>query len=213
MISHIPVFPSTHLSFPVTACGGTSETKTCGIWNGYHLAYRFLLHPYNYPSTRIWNLNIIKAVCELSLWSLKMDLLFVNVLVSLLSAVVMMTGIVYILTYILGSFSSKSGSMSLRVVLYSLSYFFGSTIFLFMGVEWLTDVASARAQGGQSFYLNIGASALALAALLNLICGILTVFLYLRGQTSLSLTLQRASNGIRTRLKSRQHKTSKKRES
>lgn len=159
------------------------------------------------------DLNIIKLVSENSLWSLKMDLTVVNVLVSLFSAAVMMGAIIYILTYIIGSYSSRSGSMSLKVVLYSLFYFFGSTIFLFMGVEWLTEVARTRTQGGQSFYLNIGASALALAALLNLLCGFLTVFLYLKGQISQSLTLHRISNSIRTRLKSRQRKVSKERKS
>jgi len=159
------------------------------------------------------DLNIIKLVSENSLWSLKMDLAVVNVLVSLFSAAVMMGAIVYIVTYIIGSYSSRSGSMSLKVVLYSLFYFFGSTIPLFMGVEWLTEVALMRAQGDQSFFLNIGASALAMAALLNLLCGSLTIFLYLKGQISQSLTLYRISNSIRTRLKSRQRKVSKKRES
>ena len=159
------------------------------------------------------DLNIIKLVSENYLWSLKMDLAVMNVLLSLFSAALMMGAIIYILTYIIGSYSSRSGSMSLKVVLYSLLYFFGSTIPLFMGVEWLTEVARARTQGGQSFYLNIGASALALAALLNLICGFLTVFLYVKGQISLGQTLQRVSNNIRTRLKSRQREVSKERES
>jgi len=136
-----------------------------------------------------------------------MDLISINTVVSLLGAVEMMIAIVYILTYILGTYSSKSGSMSLRFVLQSLLYFWGSTIFLFMGVNWLTDVAISRTQGGEGFYLNIGASALALAALLNILCGFLTAFLYVRGQTSLGLTLQRASDSIRTKLKSRQRKT------
>jgi hypothetical protein len=140
------------------------------------------------------------------------DLISINVVVSLLGAVEMMVAIVYILTYILGTYSSKSGSMSLRFVLQSLLYFWGSTIFLFMGVNWLTDVAISRTQGGEGFYLNIGASALALAALLNILCGFLTAFLYVRGQTSLGLTLQRASDNIRTKLKSRQRKTSNNRE-
>jgi hypothetical protein len=140
------------------------------------------------------------------------DLISINVVVSLLGAVEMMVAIVYILTYILGTYSSKSGSMSLRFVLQSLLYFWGSTIFLFMGVNWLTDVAISRTQGGEGFYLNIGASALALAALLNILCGFLTAFLYVRGQTSLGLTLQRASDSIRTKLKSRQRKTSNNRE-
>ena len=142
--------------------------------------------------------------------SLKMDLLFVNTLVSLLSAVLMMVAIIYILTYILGSFSSKSGAMSLKFVLYSLLYFFGSTVFLFIGVEWLTDLP---AQAGQSFYLNIGASALALATLLHLLCGFLTVLMYVKGQISMGLTLQRFLNSIRTRLKPRPRKVSRKRES
>lgn len=118
----------------------------------------------------------------------------------------MMVAIIYIITYILGSFSSRSGAMSLRFVLFSLSYFFGSTVFIFIGVEWLIDVARVRALEGHSFYLNIGASALALAALLHVICGLLTALLYLRGQMSQSLTLQRVLNSIRTRLKSRQRK-------
>lgn len=136
-----------------------------------------------------------------------------NVLVSLFSAALMMGAIIYILTYIIGSYSSRSGSMSLKVVFYSLFYFFGSTIPLFMGVEWLTEVALSRTQGGQSFYLNIGASALALAALLNFICGFLTVFLYVKGQVSLGRTLQRISNSIRTRFESRQREVSKEGES
>jgi hypothetical protein len=89
-----------------------------------------------------------------------MDLLLINTVVSLISAVAMFVAIIYILTYMLGSFSSRSGSMSPRVVLFSLSYFFGSTVLLFLGVEW---------------------SALAVNALLHILCGFLTAFLYLKG--------------------------------
>jgi hypothetical protein len=113
-----------------------------------------------------------------------MDLLLVNVLISLASVAAMIGAIVYILTYILGSFSSKSGSMSLKFVLYTLFYFFGSTIILSIGVEWLMDLARSRAQAGTAFYLNIGASALALNAILHIFCGFLTALLYLKGRIS-----------------------------
>ena len=127
-----------------------------------------------------------------------MDIGILNVLVSLFAAALMMVDIVYILTYIIGSYSSRAGSMSMKVVLFSLLYFFGSTIFLFMGVEWLTQMALA----GTSFYLSIGASALALAGFLNIICGFLTLFLYVRGQVSLGRSLQRARRSLRTQPKS-----------
>ncbi len=132
-----------------------------------------------------------------------MELEVINVLVSLFAAALMVADIVYILTYIIGSYSSRSGSMSLRVVTISLLYFFGSTIFLFMGVEWLTAVARERVEGGASFYLNIGASALALAALLNIINGFLTLFLYVKGQVSLGRSLQRARRSLQKRPKTR----------
>jgi len=109
-----------------------------------------------------------------------MDLLSITVAVSFLSAVMMMAAIIYTLTYILSSFSSKSGVMSPKFVLYSLLYFFGSTIFLFMGVEWLRGLA--RVTDGKPFILNIAASALALNALLHILCGFLTALLYLRGR-------------------------------
>lgn len=150
--------------------------------------------------------NIETVVGELSLWCLaKMDLLFVNTAVSLLGAVVMMATIIYTITYILGSFSSKSGAMSPKFALCSFFYFFGSTVFLFMGVEWLTDVARVvRAPVSQPYFLSVGAIALGFTALLNLFCGFLTAFLYLREQVSKGLTLQRVLNSIRARLKSKQ---------
>ena len=116
-----------------------------------------------------------------------MDLLTLNIIVSLLSAAAMMAAVVYILVYILGSYSSKSGTMSPRLVLISLTYFFGSTVVLFIGVEWLGGLSRdywRQNPGVSVFALNIGASALGLNALLHIICGLLTVFLYLRGSTS-----------------------------
>lgn len=113
-----------------------------------------------------------------------MDLLLINTVVSLISAVAMFVAIIYILTYMLGSFSSRSGSMSPRVVLFSLSYFFGSTVLLFLGVEWLSGLSREyhlQQLPGQVFYLNVGASALAVNALLHILCGFLTAFLYLKG--------------------------------
>jgi biotin transporter BioY len=109
----------------------------------------------------------------------------------------MMGVIVYLLTYVLGSFSSKSGSMSLRFVLVCLLYFFGSTIFLYIGVEWLSGLARMRTQEGLPFYLNIGASALALTAVLHIFSGLITAFLYVRGQMSQRQTLQRTLDNIR----------------
>ncbi|MGD8507186.1 MAG: hypothetical protein PVF15_11070 [Candidatus Bathyarchaeota archaeon] len=111
----------------------------------------------------------------------------------------MMVAIVYIITYLLGSYSSRSGSMSLRVMAFSLLYFFGSTIFLYIGVEWMSAIARERVQEGASFYLNIGASGLALAAVLHIFCGLLTILLYVRGQMSQGLILQRIKNSLRTR--------------
>ncbi len=116
-----------------------------------------------------------------------MDLLLINTVVSLVSAVAMFVAIIYILTYMLGSFSSRSGSMSPRVVVISLAYFFGSTVLLFLGVEWLSGLSREyhlQQLPGQVFYLNVGASALAVNALLHILCGFLTAFLYLKGNLS-----------------------------
>lgn len=110
----------------------------------------------------------------------------------------MLAAIIYMLTYVLGSFSSRSGAMSLNVVVWSLLYFFGSTIFLVMGVRWLSDLARQHA-----YFLNIGASALSLNALLHVACGFLTVSMYLKGQVSQGLTLQQVLNGIRRRKRSK----------
>ncbi len=135
-----------------------------------------------------------------------MDFITLNVLISLLSGAMMMAGIVYMITFMLGSFSSKSGAQSLKTVLLSLIYFFGSTIPLFIGVEWLMQVAIQRLQGAQSFYLNIGASAFALTALLNICCGFLTIGLYVKGLRSQGLTLQQALADVRVRTRSKPKK-------
>jgi len=118
---------------------------------------------------------------KMSYCASKMDVYAVATVISLLSAVLMMTSIIYILTYILGSFSSKSGTMSPRFVLFSLFYFFGSTVFLVMGSGWLSDLARVKIDG-IPFYLKIGASALALSAILHVFCGLTTAFLYWRGK-------------------------------
>lgn len=120
-----------------------------------------------------------------------MDFFEINILIAGLSATLMMAGIVYILYYVLGSFSSKSGAQSMRVFLFSLFYFFGSAIPILMGVEWLTQLARTRAETGQPFFLNLGAGALGLNALVHFFCGFITILLYLRGHGSLGLTLQR----------------------
>ncbi|NIU39744.1 hypothetical protein GWN65_07180 [Candidatus Bathyarchaeota archaeon] len=132
-----------------------------------------------------------------------MDLVQINVIISILSVVMMMAAIIYLLTYSLGSFSSKSGSMSLRFVLSSLVYFFGSTVLLFMGVEWLTGIALAQTGQNIGFYLNIGAAALALTAVLNVFSGFITGLLYVRGQMSQRRSLQRAWDNIRRWFKTR----------
>ena len=110
-----------------------------------------------------------------------LDVYAVATAVSLLSAVFMMLAIIYIVTYILGSFSSRSGTMSPRVVIVTLLYFFGSTTFLVYGSGWLSDLARVKING-TPFYLRIGASALALSAILHIFCGLTTAFLYLRGR-------------------------------
>ncbi len=132
-----------------------------------------------------------------------MDLAQINVIISILSVVMMMAAIIYLLTYSLGSFSSKSGSMSLRFVLSSLVYFFGSTVLLFMAVEWLTGIALAQTGQNIGFYLNIGAAALALTAVLNVFSGFITGLLYVRGQMSQRQSLQRAWDNIRRWFKTR----------
>ena len=131
-----------------------------------------------------------------------MDLIQINVVVSLLCAVMMLAAIIFILTYGIGSFSSKPGEMSLKVVLCGLFYFFGSPIFLFMGVAWLTEqVLLIRTQRPSlsPFTLNIGASALGFAAVLNIFCGFVTAYLYLKG----NLTLKRALTNVRRWLRAR----------
>jgi hypothetical protein len=110
---------------------------------------------------------------------LKMDLLSLTVVVSILSAALMMVAIIYILTYVVGAFSSRSPVMSLKFVLSSLIYFFGSTIFLLIGSEWVSALARVPTDG-MPFFLNVGASALAFAALLHVSCGFLAAFMYLR---------------------------------
>lgn len=127
-----------------------------------------------------------------------MEISTLNLLASALSAALMVLAVVYILTYILGFFSSTR-VLSPKVVLFSLSYFFGSAILLFKSVEWYYDLAHTRTQVGTSFYLNIGASALGLAAILHILCGSLTVLLYLRGQLTQGRPLNRLLNSIRTR--------------
>ena len=136
-----------------------------------------------------------------------MDFAEINVWISLLSGAMMLAAIVYMLTYMLGSFSSKSGAQSLKVVFFSLLYFFGSVAPLWMGVEWLMEVARARAaRGTEAFSLNIGASALALNAVLHIFCGFLTIGLYLKGLRSQGLTLERVLNDIRFRMRSKSKK-------
>lgn len=103
----------------------------------------------------------------------------VAVAVSLLSGVVMLAAIIYMLTYILRSFSSKSGILPTRFVLGSLIYFFGSTILLFMGSEWLRDLARVP-MDGTPFFLNIGAGSLLLSVILHIFCGLLVALIYLR---------------------------------
>jgi hypothetical protein len=126
-----------------------------------------------------------------------MDINQINVIINLLSGAMMLGSIVYMITFMLGSFSSKSGAQSIRTVLLSLLYFFGSMIPLFWGVEWSMEIARQRAQGPEAFYLNISASGLALAAFLNLCCGVLTIGLYVKGLRSAGLTVGQALNEVR----------------
>jgi hypothetical protein len=117
-----------------------------------------------------------------------MDLPMINLIISLVSAAAMFFAIVFILVYVLGSFSSRSGTMSVRFVLSSLLYFFGSTAIIFAAIEWLNglsrDYYIQHLTGADVFYLNIGASALALNAVLNIFCGALTALMYMRGKMS-----------------------------
>jgi len=117
-----------------------------------------------------------------------MDPWLLNVIVSLSSAILMMAAIVFMLTYVIGTLSSKSGTLSLKVVVGSLVYFFGSTVVLFKGAEWVSQIGRTAAPSGgfSPFQLNIGASALGFTALLHVFCGVLTAFLYLQGQGTLT---------------------------
>lgn len=120
-----------------------------------------------------------------------MDIVEINLIISLVSGGMMFAAVVYILTYVLSSFASRSGTQSPKVVVFSLIYFFGTTVPLVLGVEWLSEVASQRAAQGQAFYLNIGASALALNAVLHILCGLLAIFLYVRGRMSEGIRIRR----------------------
>jgi hypothetical protein len=112
-----------------------------------------------------------------------MDPTTINILVGTASSVAMFVAIIFMLTYVLGSFSTKSRVMSPKVAGGSLVYFFGSTILLLIGVEWLSDLASVPADG-MPFYLRVGASVLALNAALNVFCGFLVVFIFFRNKLS-----------------------------
>lgn len=136
-----------------------------------------------------------------------MDLMSINILVGIVSSVTMFAAIIFMLTYVLGSFSTRSGVMSPKVAVISLVYFFGSAFLLFRGVQWLSDLARVPADGGGiPFYLNIGASVLALNALLHVSCGLLTAFIYLRRQISEGLTLHRLLSSIRAYFRSKSKK-------
>lgn len=92
--------------------------------------------------------------------------------------------------------------MSRKVVLLSLCYFFGSPIFLIMGVDWLTEQVlhvSTQRPGLSPFTLNIGASALGFTAVLNVFCGFITAYLYLKGSLTLSQVLANIRRWLRTR--------------
>ncbi|MFQ6127063.1 MAG: hypothetical protein ACE5R6_21005 [Candidatus Heimdallarchaeota archaeon] len=108
-----------------------------------------------------------------------MSVVSVAVVVSLLSGVIMLVAIIYMLTYIVRSFSSKSGILPTNFVLGSLFYFFGSTIFLFIGSEWLSELARVP-MDGMPFFLNIGAASLMLCVILHIFCGFLVSLIYLR---------------------------------
>lgn len=136
------------------------------------------------------NQNVEKLVdCWFS-WCLKMDPWTINVIVSLASAALMMAAIIFMLTYVVGTLSSKSGTLSDKVVVGSLLYFFGSTVVLFMGAQWVSEIArtagSSTQPGFSPFQLNIGATALGFTALLHIFCGVLTAFLYLQGRGTLT---------------------------
>lgn len=132
-----------------------------------------------------------------------MDLTQLNIVVSTMSAVLMLIVIIYLLTYVLGSFSSKSGSMSLKFVTSSLVFFSVSSFVLFKGVEWFSELARMRTETGTAFYLNIGASGLALTAIFYAFSGFITVALYLKGQITRGQVLQRASDNIRRWIRAR----------
>lgn len=149
--------------------------------------------------------NIEKSLSELSRWLVKMDLVSLNIIIGIISSVTMFAAIIFMLTYVLGSFSTRSGVMSPKVAISSLVYFFGSAALLFKGVQWLSDLARVPADGFP-FYLNVGASVLALNALLHVACGLLTAFIYLRRQISEGLTLQRLLSSIRAYFRSKSKK-------
>lgn len=127
-----------------------------------------------------------------------MDPSTINITAGILSTIMMMAAIIYILTYILGTFSSRSvGGMPGKFVAATLLYFFGSASILFVGVEWLSGLSRID-MNGTPYYLNIGASGLALNALLHVSCGVLTALIYIRGQISQRQALHRPRTRIRS---------------
>lgn len=112
-----------------------------------------------------------------------MDPTTINILVGTASSVAMFVAIVFMLTYVVGSFSTKSRLMSPKVAGGSAVYFFGSTILLFFGMQWLNDLASVPADG-LPFYLRVGAAVLALNSVLHVFCGLLVVFIFVRNKLS-----------------------------
>ena len=94
----------------------------------------------------------------------------IHVVFSLISAVMQMAATILVLSCVVNFFSLKPGG-SLKVVYFSLFYFFGSSIFLFIGASWLSEFSIPV-----NFY--VGISAFVEAFLVHIVYGSLIAVFY-----------------------------------
>lgn len=105
----------------------------------------------------------------------KMDLATLHMFSSLLSVIAQMSATIFVIFCVVNFFSIRPGS-SLRIVLFSLGYFFVSMIVLFVGATLLMSVSPS--------HMLVGVSALIEASLINLCYGIIVSAIYLRSFVS-----------------------------
>lgn len=101
---------------------------------------------------------------------MKMDLVSLQVLVSMLSTVTQMCATVLVLFCVVNYFSLKPEG-SVKIVFVSLFYYFSSVVVSFVAASFLM---------GMSEYMLVGVSALLEASLIHLCYGLLVLVLYLR---------------------------------